>query len=287
MTSRRPSRSHRPRKRFGQHFLQAKWADRVVEAIAPRAGDVFLEIGPGQGALTFPLAKSGAPILAVEVDRDLIAALSPRVPSNVTLMSGDIMKTDVLPFLTGLQPVSPPGAPPAPRRFRLVGNLPYNLSSPILFRIIEWHLDRGLFDDAVIMLQKEVAERLAAKPGTKAWGALSIYAQLHADIDLLLKLPPGAFNPPPKVDSAIVRLRLRPPAVRIADDALFDRLVQRMFSLRRKTLSNVLKSIDPAGPAALESAGIDPKRRPETLSLEELARLVAHLGALLASQSRP
>jgi 16S rRNA (adenine1518-N6/adenine1519-N6)-dimethyltransferase len=280
-------RPHRPRKRFGQHFLSKKWAAKVLQAINPQPGDVFLEVGPGQGALTMLLAATGAPIVAVEVDRDLIADLSTRVPPNVTLVAGDILKTDVVPYLTGMQPSRPPGTPvdasQPKRRYRLVGNLPYNLSTPILFKLIEWHQQHGLFADAVIMLQLEVAERLAAKPGTKAWGALSLYLKLHSDSTILLRLPPGAFSPPPKVNSAIARLTFHAPTVKIADEKLFDQFVQRMFSLRRKTLHNVLKSIDKHAPPVLAEAGIDPMRRPETLSLTEIARIVE----LLAIAKRP
>lgn len=282
-----PKRSFRPRKRFGQHFLSKKWAEKVVQAIDPQPGDVFLEIGPGQGALTFPLARTGAPILAVEVDRDLLAELAPRVPPNVTLISGDILRTDVLPYLTGLQPQTPPGAlpgaPTPPRRYRIVGNLPYNLSTPILFKMLDWQAQTGMFTDATIMLQREVADRLAAKPGTKAWGALSLYLQIDTHINVPLRLPPGAFNPPPKVHSAIAHLIFHPRAVRIADQDIFDRLVRTMFSLRRKTLNNVLKAYDQTGPAVLAISGIDGMRRPETLSLVELARLVE----LLAAVKRP
>jgi 16S rRNA (adenine1518-N6/adenine1519-N6)-dimethyltransferase len=280
-------RPHRARKRFGQHFLSSKWAKKVVEAINPQPGDVFLEVGPGQGALTFPLAATGAPVVAVEVDRDLIADLSTRVPPNVTLVAGDILKTDVVPYLTGLQPTRPPGVAPdaaqPKRRYRLVGNLPYNLSTPILFKLIEWHQKHGLFHDAVIMLQLEVAERLAAKPGTKAWGALSLYLKLHSDSTILMRLPPTAFSPPPKVHSAIARLTFHEPSVRIVDEKVFDQFVQRMFSLRRKTLNNVLKSMDKSAPAVLVEAGIDGMRRPETLSLAEIARIVE----LLAASKRP
>lgn len=279
-----PKRTHRPRKRFGQHFLASKWADKIVKSIDPQPGDVFLEIGPGQGALTFPLARTGAPILAVEVDRDLLAELAPRVPPNVTLISGDILRTDVLPFLTGLQPQSlPDGSAPAKRRYRIVGNLPYNLSTPILFKMLEWHAKTGMFADATIMLQREVADRLAAKPGTKEWGALSLYLQIDTHINVPLRLPPGAFNPPPKVHSAIAHLIFQAPAVRIVDQQIFDRLVRTMFSLRRKTLNNVLKAFDPDAHIALAMAQIDGMRRPETLSLPELARLVE----LIATLKRP
>ena len=276
-----PKRSFRARKRFGQHFLSSKWAEKVVRTIDPQPGDVFLEIGPGEGALTFPLARTGAPILAVEVDRDLLAALAPRVPPNVSLISGDILRTDVLPFLTGLQPQPPPGATgaPAPRRLRIVGNLPYNLSTPILFKLLEWQAQTGMFFDATVMLQREVADRLAAKPGTKAWGALSLYLQLDTHINVPLRLPPGAFNPPPKVHSAIAHLTFQPRTVRISDQEIFDRLVRTMFSLRRKTLNNVLKAYDPKAPALLLALDIDGMRRPETLSLVELARLVDSLAS--------
>lgn len=276
----------RRRKRFGQHFLAPVWARKVAEVIAPEPGDVFLEIGPGRGALTLPLAASGAPILAVEVDRDLVADLSPQLPPNVTIISADVMKMDVLPFLTGLQPNLPPaapGAPPPRRRYRVVGNLPYNLSTPILFRLIEWQQATSLFADATVMLQREVADRLAAVPGTKAWGALSLYLQIHAGITTPLRLPPGAFSPPPKVHSAIARLQFHAPSIQIADEAVFDRLVRTMFSLRRKTLSNVMKALGPGATDALAATGIDPQRRPETLTLEELAGLTREL----TSRNRP
>jgi 16S rRNA (adenine1518-N6/adenine1519-N6)-dimethyltransferase len=284
MTRTEPRR-HAPRKRFGQHFLSAGWAARVVAAIAPKPGDVFLEIGPGKGALTLPLAASGVPILAVEIDRDLSAELATRVPANVTVLTGDFLEMDVIPYLTGLLPQqSADGASPTDRRrFRVVGNLPYNLSSPILFTLIDLHLRHGLFVDATVMLQREVADRLAARVGTRAYGVLSIHAQLHTDISVLLRLPPTAFKPAPKVDSAIARLVFTPPKARIADFALFDRLLKALFSHRRKTLRNAVKSFDPAGGVIVELSGLDGQRRPETLQLTEIARLVE----LFASANRP
>jgi 16S rRNA (adenine1518-N6/adenine1519-N6)-dimethyltransferase len=161
-----------------------------------------------------------------------------------------------------------------------VGNLPYNLSTPILFKLLEWQSSTGMFADATVMLQREVADRLAAKPGTKAWGALSLYLQLDTHINVPLRLPPGAFNPEPKVHSAIAHLTFQPRTVRIADQTIFDGLVRTMFSLRRKTLNNVLKSYDPAGLTALTIAGIDGQRRPETLSLKELGHLVECLATV-------
>jgi 16S rRNA (adenine1518-N6/adenine1519-N6)-dimethyltransferase len=293
MNSRRPSRrpptrsrpsaksprprSNRPRKRFGQHFLLPAWAKRVAAAVDPRPGDVFLEIGPGTGALTLPLAESGAPILAVEIDRDLVADLAPQVPKNVTVMSGDVLTTDVLAVLSGLEPQRPPqttAAPAAmPRRFRIVGNLPYYIASPILVRLIDWHRREAVFADATVMVQREMADRLVAKPGTKNFGVLTVLLSQHARITRLLDLPATAFKPAPKVRSSVIRLEFGPPAVRVMDEALFERMVKAMFGQRRKTLANALKGFDPTAPAVLALAGIDGRRRPETLQLEEMGRL--------------
>ena len=273
----RTSRSPRPRKRYGQHFLAPAWAQRIVGLVDAQPGDVFLEVGPGTGALTLPLAESGAPILAVEIDRDLVASLAPRVPRNVTVMSGDVLTTDALAVLSGLEPQRPPHAEPsAPgptRRFRIVGNLPYNIASPLLIRMIEWHRREGVFADAIVMVQREMADRLVASAGTKDYGVLTVMLNLHARITRLLDLPPTAFKPAPKVRSSVVRLEFGPPAVRIVDEPLFERMVKTMFGQRRKTLSNALKSFDPTAPAVLALADIDGRRRPETLQLTEIARL--------------
>lgn len=268
--------AHTPRKRFGQHFLTPDWARKVVRAIEVAPGDIFLEVGPGTGALTLPLAESGAPILAVEIDRDLVAALAPRVPPNVTVMTGDVLTSDVLAFLGGLEPQRPlqPGAAPAARRrFRVVGNLPYNITSPILTRLLEWHRRHGVFADATVMVQREVADRMVAKPGTKDYGVMAVTLGLHTRVERVLDLPPGAFKPPPKVRSSVVRITFVPPSVKVLDEALFERMVRAMFGQRRKTLSNALKSFDPTAPAVLALSGIDGKRRPETLQLTEIARL--------------
>jgi 16S rRNA (adenine1518-N6/adenine1519-N6)-dimethyltransferase len=282
------SRVSRPpiRKRFGQHFLAPAWAQKVVQAIAPAPGDVFLEIGPGTGALTLPLAAAGVPILAVEIDRDLTAALAVRVPPHVTLMTGDFLKTDVVSFLTGLQPQHLPAAATSDRtfpRFRVVGNVPYNLSSPILFRLIDLYRRHQLFFDATIMLQREVADRLVARPGTKAYGVLTVSAHRHMQITRLLDLPPGAFRPAPRVRSSVVRLAFGAPVVRVADEALFDRMIRSLFGARRKTLGNALKRFDPKGAAVLAASGLDGGRRPETLQVTEFARLAD----LFASAHRP
>lgn len=278
--ARRPA-GHRPRKRFGQHFLAPSWAQKVVRTIDVQPQDVLLEIGPGAGAITLPLAETGAPILAVEIDRDLARELATQVPANVTLITADFLRTDVLSFLTALQPNRPPGAPTdVPRRFRVVGNLPYNLSSPILFRLIELSRAHGTLTDATLMVQREVADRLVAKPGKKDYGVLSIFAQIYADIDRRLDVPATAFTPPPKVRSSVIRMTFRRSPVRIVDDALFERIVKGAFSQRRKTLSNALKPLEPTAPAVLALAGIDGTRRPETLSLEEFARLTEFFARL-------
>ncbi|MEO7192044.1 MAG: 16S rRNA (adenine(1518)-N(6)/adenine(1519)-N(6))-dimethyltransferase RsmA [Vicinamibacterales bacterium] len=285
MTSSRPPRArplrsgrdpHRPSKRLGQHFLAASWAERIVQAVNPQPGDVFLEIGPGTGALTLPLAATGVPVLAVEIDRSLVADLVQRVAPNVTVVTGDILSTDVLAYLSGLEPQRPPGrvdAPAPPRRFRVIGNLPYYIASPILFRLIDFRRSGHAFADATVMLQREVADRLLAKPGSKTYGVLTVMMTMHATIRRVLDLPPGAFSPKPRVSSSVVSLTFGPPAARVGDEALFERMVKAMFGQRRKTLNNALKGFDPSAAAILVEAGIEGRRRPETLQLLEIARL--------------
>jgi 16S rRNA (adenine1518-N6/adenine1519-N6)-dimethyltransferase len=269
---------HRPRKRFGQHFLQDAWARKVVDAIDPQPGDVFLEIGPGEGALTLPLAERGVPIVAVEIDRDLSRRLAEHAPPSVMIITGDILETDVVPFLTGLRQQAPAhqartGEMATPPRYRVAANLPYNVSTPVLFKLFEIQRRDGLFFDATLMLQRELADRLSAGAGTRDTGVLGIMAALDADVKTILRLPPGAFRPPPKVNSAVVQLTFRRHGLRIPDEALFERMVQALFNQRRKTILNALKAFDRTAGAVLALAGIDPKRRAETLQLTELARL--------------
>ena len=281
--SRRTGQRALHRKRFGQHFLASAWAQRVVGVIDPKAGDVFLEIGPGTGALTLPLARQGTPILAVEIDRDLVKGLLEIVPPHVTVMTGDILQTDVIPILSGLEPQRPadaPGSSAPPRRFRVVGNLPYYIASPILFKLIELHRRHALFADATVMVQREVADRLAAKPGTRDYGVLTVMLGIHTRATRVLDLPPGAFTPPPKVRSSVVRLEFGEPSVRIRDEVLFERMVKALFGQRRKTLSNALKAFEPTAPAILALAGIDGRRRPETLQVPELAKLAELVAAV-------
>jgi 16S rRNA (adenine1518-N6/adenine1519-N6)-dimethyltransferase len=253
------------RKRFGQHFLEPAWVDRVVEAIRPSASDRFLEIGPGRGALTLALASRVGELVAVEIDRDLAPALAARVPGNVRVVEADFLRVEPS-TLSGL------GSP-----LRVAGNLPYNISTPILFRLLEMADDGARVRDATVMLQREVAERLTAMPGTKEWGVLSACQQLRAQARVVLELPPGAFRPPPKVRSAVVRLTYHRPAPEVRSLETFDALVRSIFTLRRKMLSNALapfgSSRGTAAAAALEAAGLDGHRRPETLEVAELARL--------------
>jgi 16S rRNA (adenine1518-N6/adenine1519-N6)-dimethyltransferase len=256
----------RARKRFGQHFLEPAWVDKLIAGLEPVPADTFLEIGPGRGALTRALAPRVARLVAVEIDRDLAAALPAQVPSNVRVITGDFLDVDLETLLRD-------EAMP----LRVVGNLPYNVASPILFRLLGAAGEGRRFRDATVMLQKEVADRIVAAPGAEGYGTLAIQVGLLADVDRLLVLPPGAFRPPPKVTSAVVRLRFRAPAADVGDAAAFERIVRGVFTRRRKTLLNAFRpvadSFGRSAPQVLERAGLDPSRRPETLDVQEIARL--------------
>ena len=260
----------RARRRFGQHFLEPVWAAKVLAAIAPDPQDTFLEIGPGRGALTGQLASRARQLVAVEIDRDLAASLTKRLPANVRIVTGDVLEVDLSGAL-----------PPDAGRVRVAGNLPYNVSSPILRRLFALHEADGRVTDATLMLQREVADRIAARPGTREYGVLTVAAARHARVERLLELPPGAFRPVPKVHSALVRLVFRRDDEVMAIPERLDALVRAVFAQRRKRLSNALRPFaDATGvPAAdaLARAGIDPARRPETVSLEEFIRLAAAL----------
>ncbi len=228
--------------------------------------------------LTRRLALRARHVTAIEIDRDLAAALRPELPGNVDLVTADILGVDLAPILAG-------------GPLRVAGNLPYNISSPILFKLLTAAEkggqppffankgDRLPLIDATLMLQREVAERLAAKPGSKDYGVLTIFVGAQADVQLLLSLPPGAFRPAPKVHSAVVRLRFKPPLVPEPLRQMFGRMVRTMFTQRRKTILNALRpfadSVGQTSAAALSRAGIDPTRRPETLGIPELIRLVS------------
>lgn len=257
----------RARKRFGQHFLEPAWVEKVVEAIAPAPDDVILEIGPGRGALTLALARRAARVVALEIDRDLAPALAARVPANVTVVQGDVLVASLRDLVPGSAPI------------RVAGNLPYNVSTPILSRLVEEADGGRRFRDATVMLQREVAERLSARPGSGNWGVLGACQQLRATIALLLALPPGAFRPAPKVQSSVVRLVYGPPRAPVADVAQYEAVVRGIFTRRRKMLANAVAALAEArgltGAEVVARAGLDGRRRPETLDLVELARLSA------------
>ena len=261
-----PSPFFGSRKRFGQHFLEPAWVAKVIQTIDPRPADQFVEIGPGRGALTRPLLERAGSVLAFEIDRDLAGDLRAAHSGNpaFALVEGDFL--DTADTLAGRNP---------PRR--VAGNLPYNVASPILFKLLSLHAAGVLLVDAKLMLQHEVAERLTAAPGGREYGVLSILVQHAADVERLLTLPPGAFRPAPKVRSALVRVRFRESRPPADDPAVFMGLVQAIFTRRRKTLSNALLafplSVRLAPAAALSRAALDGRRRPETLTIAELVRL--------------
>jgi 16S rRNA (adenine1518-N6/adenine1519-N6)-dimethyltransferase len=239
---------------------------RLIAAVAPTSNEAFLEIGPGRGALTLPLAERAGRVIAVELDRDLAAALRSEAPENVRLLQADFLDLDIPDLLRHER-----------MPIRVIGNLPYNVASLILFRVLDAADEGRVFRDATLMLQREVADRLLAAPGTSDYGAMSIQGQLLADVELVLSLPPGAFRPPPKVHSSVVRLRFRPPTVDVGTRDAFERVARGLFLQRRKTLANALKpvaaSFGRSVEATLQRAQIDGRRRPETLSLDDVARL--------------
>lgn len=254
------------RKRFGQHFLEPAWVDKIIAAVQPQPGETFLEVGPGRGQLTEPLARAGAIVHAVEIDRDLVAALRTRALPGVHVHEGDFLDVAPETWFTGDRP------------YRMAANLPYNVSTPILGRLLA-HARAGRLSDAFLMLQKEVADRLVARPGSSDYGPLAIAVALQAEVTRVFVLPPGAFRPPPKVHSAVVRLVFRPDAVAVADLGRFDTVVRHVFTQRRKMLSTSLGALAKGegrdAAAWLRDADLDGTRRPETLTLAEFARLAA------------
>jgi 16S rRNA (adenine1518-N6/adenine1519-N6)-dimethyltransferase len=246
----------RPKKRLGQHFLTDRhYLDRIVAEIAPRPGEAMVEIGPGPGALTQRLAAVVRPLHVVEIDPSLAAALRERFPAEeVIVHEGDALEFDL-------------GSLPAD--LRVVGNLPYNVSTPLLFHVARF---APRLRDCVFMLQKEVVERMVAAPDTPDYGRLSVMLQYRFAMASAFRVPPGAFTPPPKVDSAIVRMApLRGGRLLARDEAGFERIVAAAFSQRRKTLRNALRAL--VDEAAFARAGIDPSRRGETLSVAEFVAL--------------
>jgi len=256
---------HVPRKRFGQHFLHDPGIlARIVAAIAPKPEDRIIEIGPGEGALTLPLLRKAGHLTAIELDRDLIEPLRVKAQGigELSIISADALTVDFRTLADGF-------------KIRLVGNLPYNISTPILFHCLE---HAGAIEDMHFMLQKEVVDRMAAAPGSKTYGRLSVMLQLRCTVEPLLHVPPGAFRPPPKVDSAVVRLVPLPPQqLPDVDFALVEKIVRAAFGQRRKTLSNALS--DHASAADIVAAGLDPRARAEQLAPEAYVALARVLSA--------
>lgn len=256
----------RARKRFGQHFLEPAWIARLIDTLDATTDETFVEIGPGRGALTRPLAARVGRLICVEIDRDLAGILRPKLPANTRLVEADFLDLDVEALLREEQ-----------KPVRVAGNLPYNVASPILFRLLDAAAGGDCLKDATLMLQKEVADRLLAAPGDGDYGALTVQVALRARVEHLMTLPPGAFRPPPKVTSALVRLTFHPPVAEVGSLSTFERVVRGVFLQRRKTILNALKPVaDSFGRSArdvLEQAAVDPGRRPGDLSLDELAAL--------------
>ena len=253
-----------PKKQLGQHFLHDRNViEKIVLAVNPKPGEQLVEIGPGQGAITFPLLKRHGALTVIEFDRDLITPLSESAHGlgDMTIVHKDVLKVDF-------------GKLAGEGRLRLVGNLPYNISTPILFHVLE-HAESII--DMHFMLQKEVVDRMGAGPGSKTYGRLSVMLQAVCDVQPLFDVPPGAFRPPPKVDSSVVRLLPRDPkSVGIKDPALFERVVRDAFGQRRKTLRNALQAICTS--EQIVAAGVRPELRAEQLEVAQFISLSNTLG---------
>ncbi len=248
-----------PKKQLGQHFLADRhYIDRIVMAVNPKEGDFMVEIGPGQGAITLPLLRQHPRLTVIEFDRDLIAPLTAAAAplGELTIVHRDVLQVDFTELA-------------GEGKLRLVGNLPYNISSPILFHALD---HAAAISDMTFMLQKEVVDRMAAAPGSKIYGRLSVMLQAWCEVTSLFVVPPGAFRPPPKVDSAVARLVPRDPAkVGIEDPQRFAAVVKAAFGQRRKTLRNALDGV--CCPAQFEAAGVRSDARAEQLEVPDFIAL--------------
>ena len=255
--------THRARKRFGQNFLHSESViRRIVGTIAPARDDRIVEIGPGMGALTVPMLALVDKLDVVELDRDLVAELPERLghPDNLVIHQADALAFDFRALA---------GGDGHDNHLRIIGNLPYNISTPLLFHLLD---QADVVKDMHFMLQKEVVDRLAASPGTKAWGRLGVMTQARARVTLLFRVPPGAFTPAPKVESAVVRVVPRTLSDRQRRLLPFlEKVVRAAFGQRRKTLKNTLKGV--LDDHELNGLEIEPGRRAETLSLEEFGKM--------------
>ncbi|MEP6548701.1 MAG: 16S rRNA (adenine(1518)-N(6)/adenine(1519)-N(6))-dimethyltransferase RsmA [Gammaproteobacteria bacterium] len=256
------------RKRFGQHFLHdPQVIRRIIDSVAPVAGERIVEVGPGRGALTWGLLERAKRLDVIEIDRDLARLLEadPRAKNGLQVHVENVLDTDFMRLRGAGEPL------------RVVGNLPYNISTPLLFRLLN---QRAAISDMYFMLQKEVVDRMAAQPGTKDYGRLTVMLAAVAEVQGLFDVGPGAFQPRPKVWSAIVRLRpTQSPRFEIGRDGVLRTLVTAAFSHRRKTLRNSLKGLLAA--QDIESCGIDPQLRPETLAPAQFGLLAAHYSRLV------
>ncbi len=262
------------RKRFGQHFLHDPGTiGRIVQAVAPRPGEPLVEIGPGRGALTAPLLATGVTLHAVEIDRDLVPRLTAQFGASgrLTLHQADALQFDFAALARTL------GTP-----LRLVGNLPYNISTPLLFHLLA---QRAQIADMHFMLQQEVVQRMAASPGGKDYGRLTVMLAAHCAVEPLFRVPPGAFTPPPRVDSAVVRLLPHAtPPFRVDAPAWFAALVAAAFAQRRKTLRNALREWLPV--EAIAACEVDPASRAERVSPAGFARLANAAAARACDDGR-
>ena len=260
-----PISGHRARKRFGQNFLHDQnIIDKIIRSINPKTTQNIVEIGPGQGALTYPLLEKLGHLNAVEIDRDLIQILNQHSPQygKLTIHEGDALKFDFNQLFEDKKNSKE-------NKLRLVGNLPYNISTPIIFHLLEY-ID--VIADMHFMLQKEVVQRMAAEPDSKTYGRLTVMLQWFYDVDYLFDIPPSAFNPPPKVTSSLVRLTPKAePLAKLDSSVQFSKLVNRVFQQRRKTLRNTLKGYLSAD--EIQALGIAPTARAETLSLIDFANI--------------
>ena len=248
----------RARKRFGQHFLtDTSIISGIADQVNPRPEDALLEIGPGRGALTEVLYGRSRIFKAIELDRDLIPHLQSAFP-DIELINQDVLRTEFGEVTEGIT------------GWRLVGNLPYNISSPLLAKIAQFVREQPqAIRDGHFMLQKEMADRIGAQPGTKAWGRLSVMLQLHFDVEHLLDVPPESFSPPPKVDSSVIRLSTRPTPIPVKNMSILDQVLKQAFSARRKRLGNALKTLE----IDWDACGVNPDLRADDVSLDEFVRL--------------
>ncbi len=257
---------HRPRKRFGQHFLQDPQAiARILEAIRPKPGEHLVEIGPGRGAITLELLRRAGSLDAIELDRDLVEPLRQRCAGlgELRLQQADALRVELCALV------------PSGERLRLIGNLPYNISTPLLFRFLE---QRACIQDMHLLLQREVVERIAAQPGTKTYGRLSVMVQTDCQVEKLFSIPAEAFSPPPKVDSAFLRLRpWDPPRYSLKDREIYSKLVAQAFAHRRKTLRNALRGW--VNEAQLLRAGIQGEQRAEEIDISHFIALANEIAA--------